>query len=160
MKLLKKGINIVRGHDINILRGMMVADFMEREYEYIYETSRLRELITKIEESNYPHFPVLNKQGNLVGMFALRDLKHCLPEIEDLAKLTIAADIMTKNIYCITPDDNLATAFEIFEGKQISMLPVVDANDRNKITGVLKKNELILAYNQKVLRARTFGYGK
>ncbi|MDO9529893.1 MAG: chloride channel protein [Syntrophales bacterium] len=160
MKLLKKGINIVRGHDINILRGMMVNDFMEREYEYIYETSRLRELIAKIQESNYPHFPVLDKQGNLVGMFTLRDLKHCLPEIEDLGELTIAADIMTKNVYCITPDDNLATAFEIFEGKQISMLPVVDANDRNKITGVLKKNNVILAYNQKVLRARTFGFGK
>ncbi|MCD6272473.1 MAG: CBS domain-containing protein [Deltaproteobacteria bacterium] len=59
---------------------------------------------------------------------------------------------MTKNIYCITKNDNLSTAFEIFEGKQISTLPVVDIHNSKKVLGVLKKNDLILAYNQKILK--------
>jgi len=151
-KLLKKGISIVRGHDVNILRAMIITDHMNTQYESLKETARLKNIILSAQESYYPHFLVMNDKDELVGMLTMRDLKNCLPEIEDLSELIVAADIMTKNIYCITQDDNLATAFEIFEGKQISTLPVVDVNNPKRVVGVLKKSDLILAYNQKILK--------
>lgn len=151
-KLLKKGISIVRGRDVNILRSMIIKDYMDTEYEYLKETARLRDIILNAQESHYPHFLVMNDKDELVGMLTMRDLRNCLPEIEDLSELIVAADIMTKNIYFITQGDNLATAFEIFEGKQISTLPVVDVNNPKRVVGVLKKSELILAYNQKILK--------
>ena len=151
-RLLKKGVSIVRGHDVNILRTMTIIDYMNTEYESLKESAQLRDIVLNTRESRYPHFLVINDKNELVGMLSMRDLKNCLPEIEDLNELIIAADIMTKNIYCITQNDNLATAFEIFEGKQISTLPVIDVNNSKKVVGVLKKSDLILAYNQKILK--------
>ena len=152
-KLLKKGVSIVRGHDVTILRTMIITDYIDTRYESLNDKTQLRDIILNIRESRYPHFLVVNDEDELVGMLSMRDLKNCLPEIEDLNELIIAADIMTKNVYCIAQDDNLATAFKIFEGKHISTLPVVDVQNPKKVIGVLTKNDLILAYNQKILKA-------
>ena len=85
----------------------------------------------------------------------MRDLRNCLPNITELSDLIVAADIMTKNVFTINPDDSLAKAFEIFEGKAISTLPVVEEKNQGKILGILKKNDLILAYNSKILKQRS-----
>ena len=154
-KLLKKGVSIVRGHDANILRSMAITDYINTEYESIPPTARLKDIILKIQKSHYPHFLVINVKGELVGMLTMRDLTNCLSEIEKLNELIVAGDIMARNIYRITQDDNLATAFEIFEGKQISTLPVVEVKNPEKVVGVLKKSDLILAYNQKILKTGT-----
>ncbi len=152
-KLLRRGIKIVRGHDINLLRSMLVGDYMERDFETIREDTRLGEMIARAQESPYPHFLVLNGQDELVGILSMRDLKTFLAEMGDLIQLVVASDIMTKNVFCLTPQDNFETAFEVFEGKQISTLPVVDPVNQKQVLGILKKSDLLLAYNQKILKS-------
>ncbi|MCD6272474.1 MAG: chloride channel protein [Deltaproteobacteria bacterium] len=93
-KLLKKGVSIVRGHDVNILRTMIIKNYMDTEYESLKENTRLRDIILTAKESRYPHFIVINDKNALVGMLSMRDLKNCLPEIEDLNELIVAADII------------------------------------------------------------------
>ena len=153
--LLKRGIKIVRGHDVNILRSIPVVDSMEREYESIRENTPLRSLIIKAQESHYPHFLVFNSKNELAGMLSMRDLIGCLANIDELSEIVIAGDIMSKNIHCLTPRDNLETAFEVFEGKHISTMPVVDPLNRKKVLGILKKSNLILAYNKNILKTQT-----
>lgn len=46
----------------------------------------------------------------------MRDLKNCLFDMDCLCELIVAADLMSKNVYCLVPDDTLETAFEVFEG--------------------------------------------
>ena len=59
---------------------------------------------------------------------------------------------MTKNVYTMTPEDNLGKAFDVFEKKQISTLPVVSRMNRKKIIGILEEIE---AYGQRVLKSGT-----
>lgn len=151
-KLRKRGIKIVRGRDINLLRSMRVAEYMDRNFDAVHENTRLGELIELAQESSYPHFPVLNSKEELVGIISLRDLKEVLTEMGELCELVVASEIMTREVFSLIPDDNLETAFEVFEGKQISTLPVVASHDGGKLLGILKKSELLLAYNQKVLK--------
>ena len=150
--MLRKGIKIVRGYDVSLLRSIPVSEHMEKEYESIGENTGLEELIVKAQESTYPHFIVLNNNDDLVGMLSMRDLKNCLSDMDYLCELIVAADIMSKNVYCLVPDDTLETAFEVFEGKHISILPVVDPRNRKKILDILKKSNLIIAYNEKILK--------
>lgn len=155
-KLLRKGIRIVRGHDVNLLRSMRVGSYMERTFESVRENTRLGELIALAQESHYPHFPVCNAADELVGFVSLADLRSVLIEMGDLCQLVVASEVMTREVYCLTPRDNFETAFEVFEGKQISTLPVVSYRNRKKVLGILKKNDLLLAYNQKVLKTDAF----
>jgi chloride channel protein, CIC family len=96
------------------------------------QNTGLEELIVKAQESIYPHFVVLNNKDELVGILSMRDLKNCLSDMDCLCELIVAADIMSKNVYCLVPDDTLETAFEVFEGKHISPLPVVDSRSRKR----------------------------
>lgn len=154
-KLLRRGVRIVRGRDINILRSMRVGDYMERDFESVREDTPLGALIARMEKSHYPHFPVLDRKGNLVGIISMTDLKPILADMKELCQLLVTAEIMTKNVYTLTPEDNFEKAFDVFEKKQISTLPVVSRRNRKKIIGILKKSTLIEAYNQKVLKSGT-----
>ncbi len=153
MRLLKKGIRLLRGRDINLLRSMRVGDYMATEFEVVREGTGLGEMIARASDCPYPHFPVLNGRDELVGFLSLRDLKSFLAEMGDLIELVVASDIMTREVICLGPEDNFETAFEVFEGKQISTLPVVDPLRPQHVVGLLKKSDLLLAYNQKVLQA-------
>jgi len=149
-KLLRKGIRMVRGHDVNLLRSMQVGDFMDDEFETIRQDMRLGQVLEIAEQSPYPHFPVLDRNEKLVGMLSMSDLKSFLGEIGELSELVIASEIMTSRVIIAREEDNFETAFEIFEGKQISTLPVVASN--GTLLGILKKSDLLLAYNQKILK--------
>lgn len=150
-KLLRKGIRMVRGHDVNLLRSMQIGDYMDVHYETIRNDMLLGEVLKKAEESPYPHFPVLDNQDKLVGVLSMSDLKGFLAEAGELSSLIVASEIMTRRVIIVRPTDNFETAFELFEGKQISILPVVREQD-HKLLGILKKSDLLLTYNQKILK--------
>lgn len=155
-RLVRKGVRIVRGRDVNLLRSLQVADFMERHFEQIGQAMPLVDLVQLAQESSYPHFVVVDEGGRLVGMLSMHDLKVCLSEMGELAHLVLASEIMTRQVVTITAGQNLETAFELFEGRHISTLPVVAEEDGRRVLGVLKKNTLIQAYNQNILKLGAF----
>jgi len=150
--LLRQGVKIRRGRDLNLLRSMRVVDYMEKEFETVRTDTHLGELIQKVQESPYPHFLVMDEQNELVGMLSLRDLQSVLTDIGDLCELVVASEIMTSHVFHIFPEDNLEKAFEVFEGKQISTLPVVNPFSPRQVLGVLKKDRLLHVYNEKILK--------
>ncbi len=95
-------------------------------------------------------------RGREVDLLCLmRDLKNFLADVGDLSLLVVASDIMTRNVITLKRTDNFETAFEVFEGKHISTLPVVKPDGSNEILDILKKSDLLLAYNQKILKLNT-----
>ncbi|MFQ5428253.1 MAG: chloride channel protein [Thermodesulfobacteriota bacterium] len=154
-KLIKKGINLIRGRDITTLRSMRVGDYMEKGYGSLTESTPLGEIILRFEESDYPHFLIFNEERELTGMLSVSDLRPIMTEVKDLCELVVASEIMTRGVETIGAFDNFERAFNIFEGKQISTLPVVSRNNPKKVLGILKKSRLLMAYNQKVLKHDT-----
>jgi CIC family chloride channel protein len=152
-KLIRQGIKILRGHDVNLLRSMRVGDYMEKDFETVRVDTHLGELVEKVQASPYPHFLVVDAQDALVGMLSLKDLQAVLTDIGDLCQLVVVSEIMTRDVIHIFPEDNLEKAFEVFEGRQISTLPVVNPYAPRQVLGVLKKNRLLLVYNEKILKA-------
>lgn len=151
-RLVRKGMKIVRGRDVTLLRSLQVVEYMDRDFEKIAENLSLGKLAQLAQESYYPHFVVLNDKQQLVGMVSMRDLKACLSEMGELSDLVLVSEIMTRKVITITPDQSLEAAFELFEGKQISTLPVVDVADSRRVLGMLKKSALIQAYSQNILK--------
>ncbi|OQY20279.1 MAG: hypothetical protein B6I36_01435 [Desulfobacteraceae bacterium 4572_35.1] len=152
-RLVRKGMKIVRGRDVTLLRSLQVGEYMDNEFEEVAESLSLGKLAQLAQESYYPHFVVLNEQQQLVGMVSMRDLKVCLNEMGELSDLVLTSEIMTKDVISITPDQSLEAAFELFEGKNISTLPVVDVLARHRVVGMLKKSTLVQAYNQNILKS-------
>jgi len=151
-RLVRKGVRIVRGRDVNLLRSLKVYDYMDSNFESISQSLPLGQVANMAQESQYPHFVVLDKDNLMVGILSMHDLKACLGEMGELAYLVLASEIMTRDVITITPDDNLEKAFELFKGKNISTIPVVSVYSPRKVMGVLKKSDLIRAYSRNVLK--------
>lgn len=154
MKLLKKGTTIVRGHDISILRTMLVKDFISRNFESLEDTMPFSEVMDQAIESSYPHFVVLNSKEELVGVLSLRDLRPFLIKFDELKDSMIAADFMTKDVVTVLINDTLEKALLLFEKHRIAFLPATAPDNNRKVLGILKKDDLLQAYQERVLKAR------
>ncbi len=155
-KLLSEGIHIVRGHEVNRLRDMRVHDFMVPVTEYVRPDTPFCELVDMLEKSTFPHFPVIDSQGRLVGVVTIRDVRSLLVHKEKCPPGLTAKNLMTPDPVTIREDDNLETAFNIFAEKGFSFLPVVSSKDPRKVVGLLKEREFLNAYHEKLVKDRIF----
>jgi len=150
MKLIRRGIDVRAGKEISILKSMLVKDFMIRNVVPISENLDLNTLLHLIKEGTSSYFPVLNGNEELVGILSLRDIRPVLLE-EGLMNLVIAKDIMTEAVLTLTSDQNLYDAMAKFGSKDIDQLPVVDTKNPKKVIGMLKRTDVIAAYNNAII---------
>ncbi|MGC8602561.1 MAG: chloride channel protein [Desulfomonilaceae bacterium] len=150
MKLLRRGIDIRAGRDVNVLISMFVNDFMTMKPEIIREDTRLRELINVLHKSKHSTFPVTDKQNRLIGMLSLKDFREIVFE-DSLFDIVIAKDIATIPAIFVTPGDNLATALQLTYKNGVGHLPVVSGeNGKREVIGILSQTDIISAYNHKL----------
>jgi CIC family chloride channel protein len=154
MKLLKQGINIMRGHDVGILRNLHAKDFMSKEFESLRDSTPLLEIVDQATHSPYPHFVVLNQREELVGVLSLRDIRASLGKLGDLKDIVVASDIMSREVITLSAHDNLEKALHLFEGHRVSFVPITDPERPQKVMGILKKDDLLGAYKERVLKDR------
>jgi len=151
MKLVRRGIDVSAGKEVSILKSLLVKDFMVRDVAFVSEIMPLSSFLHFIKESTHSYFPVVNGEKELVGIISLRDIRHILLE-EGLMDLVIAKDIMTEDVITLTSDQNLYDAMGTFGIKDIGQLPVVDKDNAKRVVGMLKRTDVIVAYNNAVLR--------
>jgi CIC family chloride channel protein len=151
MKLIRRGIDVRAGKEVSILKSLLVRDFMVRDVAFVPEIMTLSSLLQFIKDSASSYFPVVNSEEELVGIISLRDIRHTLLE-ENLMDLVIAKDIMNEDVITLTPEENLFDAMGKFGIKDIGQLPVVDKDNPKKVVGMLKRTDVIVAYNNAVVR--------
>lgn len=151
MKLVRRGIDVRAGKEISILKSLSVRDFMVRDVVLVSEIMPLSSLLHLIKESTSSYFPVVNDKEELVGIISLRDIRPTLME-ESLMDLVIAKDIMNEDVITLSADENLHDAMGKFGIRDIGQLPVVDKKNPRKVVGMLKRTDVIVAYNNAVLR--------
>ena len=60
--------------------------------------------------------------------------------------------ICSRNVIKLTPDDNLYDAMQLFDLKGIEEIPVVESHDDPWVLGMLRRRDVIAAYNHEVLK--------
>ena len=152
--LISRGINIVRGHDVNRLRTMRVARYMCTEFEPIRETMPLGQVARLMAASSFPHFIVVDEAGDLTGVLTLRDLRSLLGTDQPFPAATPASELMQREVITLRETDSLETAFDLFARHDVSFLPVIAANLPGRVLGYLRKSDLVAAYDQQILKDR------
>ncbi|MGC8837322.1 MAG: chloride channel protein, partial [Anaerolineae bacterium] len=79
-KLVRRGIRLQRGRDIDVMQGITVGEVMEANPEWVPPDMPLRDLADKFATSHYHGFPVLDEEGNLYGVVTLEDLERVTRE--------------------------------------------------------------------------------
>lgn len=152
LKLLRNGMDIVRGHDVGILRNLCVCDVMRRSVPRLPITATLGEIVAATEQTAFPHFVVEQEQNKLAGVLSLRDLRKALLQFEANKNHLSAGELMSRDVITLERNDSVEKALHLFEEYHYSMFPVVDQD--NTVVGILTKDDVLKAYDQKVLKDR------
>jgi len=158
MKLLRRGIKIFQGRAVHLLESMKVKDYMSKKMELIHDDTPLPEILHRAEASSYPFFLVLDEKDELSGVLTLWDLRPVLAHQEEAAATLTARDLRTAEVVSIHPEDDFETAFHLLEKKEFSSLPVVLPPRDKVVVGILKIEDALTAYNQRLLKEQTLRY--
>ena len=142
---------------VDVLEDLKVAEaYIPKDLVKIPEETPLRDLIKTIGETDHFHYPVVDKEGRVVGAVSVDDVRSVLLE-EGVYPLVIAKDIAQPVTVTVTPEENLASALRKFtmmdtQGTPVEEIWVVDSKDPNRILGVLTRRNLLAAYTREMER--------
>lgn len=152
LKLIKKGIDIHEGKELNILKSMKVKDVMRRSIEILSPRTSLKGMIEKFMNSPHAYFYIKDEKGRIVEKISQMELSAIAPDYEDLKDFVLAADIATPNLLTVTENDNLDDVMREFGKENIGEIPVVSSTDPTRILGTVWRLDVITAYNKEILK--------
>lgn len=136
---------------VDVLQSLKVSDILDQASTptLIREDTTLRRTMQIVSNARDTHFPVVNRQDELVGIFSLNDLRRIFLEHE-AQDIVIAGDFMRDQVSTITPDDSLHDVQRLFTRRAVSALPVVSADNPRKVIALLRRNDVGRAYTDRL----------
>lgn len=134
---------------------MLVQDIMTTHPACLKEDASIQEALDTFKGKHYDHFPIVNEDGDLVGIVSKSDIYHKLVELlretsghnynEILMRNTMVSDLMTPQPIFVEEDTVLSDAIGSLLGIGFHALPVC----RNmKVVGIVTSRDLLQAVNR------------
>lgn len=147
--LLRKGIRLNRGRDIEILQAITVEEVMQPPPPILLETDSLERAEAVFRESKHYALPVINVLGNLCAILTIRDLEQARAR-ENPADVVF--EISTRDPITVYPDENIDQALLKMSPQDLGRLPVVSRENPAQLIGWLRRNDIIRAYEIAITR--------
>ncbi|KPK00518.1 MAG: Cl- channel voltage-gated family protein [Desulfobacterales bacterium SG8_35] len=148
----REGIDIHEGRETAIMKSIKVGRIITEDVDLISENAnadQLLQIFSMAKDSFY--FPVIDETGKMTGVVSLQDVKTVLHD-EELRRHATVGSVCARNPVFLTPDDNLYTAMTLFDGRGFDEIPVVESAEEKWVVGMLKRRDVIAAYNHEVLK--------
>ncbi|MFH1374224.1 MAG: chloride channel protein [bacterium] len=150
VKLIRRGIDIRGGKDINVLKSHQVSEIMDTDFQTISASTSLVRIFDMMEHSKESYFVVQDISGHIRGVLTLQDIRSVLSQ-HSLDYLVIAQDLVRKDTVVLNSGDDLEHAFSQFDARGLKLIPVVDKSQQTKVIGVIRREALLNYYNQRLL---------
>lgn len=152
LKLARRGIRIQRGRDVDVMESVRVDEVMVKKPISVKEDLPIAMLTEKFIETGRHGFPVLSTEDELIGVVSLEDYRQALAkDPEQFGELT-AGDIATRSVVTIFPDETVGVALRRMAPRDLSRLPVVSREDPHHLLGMVRRNDIVRAYEVGVTR--------
>ncbi|NNE29650.1 MAG: CBS domain-containing protein [Saprospiraceae bacterium] len=135
---------------------MKIQEVMQTNPRCIFASEKLSKIRQIFQEESFHHLPVLDEEGEVVGIISQDDFKYALEKIastrsessfaQEVLDTWTAERIMTHNPTFLRPSDPIQRAANYFLENRFHALPVMD-EDHN-IVGIITSHDLLkLAYH-------------
>lgn len=139
--LENEGLDIKEYSNPSYLQVSSVSDAMTKTVDTVPETINVDELNKLFSNSDHKGFPVLDKEGKLVGIITQHDMNDAFDEQIDVNSL--ASEIMSKDLITLNPNDSLhSVILKLYEHK-IGRILIVDERDGSKLVGIITRSDII-----------------
>ncbi len=148
----REGINIHEGREVAIMKSIKVGMVITEDVDFISENANVNHLLELFRFArNSFYFPVVNHKGLMVGVVSMQDVKTILHSEEERV-CHLVGSICARDVIALTPDTNIYEAMKLFDIKGIDEIPVVETLEDPWVLGMLKRQDVIAAYNHEMLK--------
>jgi CIC family chloride channel protein len=106
-----------------------------------------------VADSHETHFPVVDDEEQLVGIFSLTDLRRIFLE-EEVGDFVIVRDFMSDQVMTVTLEDSLHDVQRLMTRRGVSAIPVVDTEGGRQVLALLERNSIGHAYAEELKRLK------
>ncbi len=143
MRLAKKGELLTHHKDKAVLTLMKMENVVETDFSVVHPEMDLGELVKVISTSHRNVFPVTDKEGVLLGIVLLDDIRNIMFRQELYHRFTVEK-LMTATPARLNHEDSMEQVMQTFDETGAWNLPVVDAD--GKYLGFVSKSKIFNAY--------------
>jgi CIC family chloride channel protein len=151
LKLTRRGIHLEQGQDVDVMQGVSVEEAMTTEMDVVPPEMPLFELADEFARTHNHGFPVVDGTGDLIGVVSIRDLEQALSAgpIDGKKVLDIAT---TEGLLVAYPDEPMWKALKRLGTRDLSRLPVVQDAGSQRLVGVIRRRDIVRAYNHAIVK--------
>ena len=149
--LVRDGLRLRRGRDIDVLESIKVKEVMEPRPVTIRADMPLLTVSAMFDQFHTHGLPVVDKEGRLIGIITLQDLQRALAEDPENPHRT-AGDVCCKRLVVAYPEESIKEALHRMSVHEIGRLPVVDPSHPDHLLGWINRASIIRAYELALAR--------
>jgi len=147
IQLARRKELLTHDKDINVLRMLEVNKLIESDFEVLSPESTLRDLIEAIEHNHRNLFPIVDKEGIMVGMLKMDDVRHLIFKQEKYDKVLLK-DLMYMPEYHIDPNDSMEVVAQKFEASGRYNMAVIE---NGKYIGFISRARVFTRYRKQII---------
>src|SRR5919108_359690 len=128
------------------LPPISVSDIMTRDVVSLLPSQSFAEAVGLMANRPFRHVLVIHPNGRLAGVISDRDLLRVMGGTTDWKEKRIS-DVMSRDVFTVTPQTPLSIAVREILGRRINCLPVL--YDENKqVCGIITSTDLLRAFER------------
>jgi CIC family chloride channel protein len=152
LKLAHRGIHLRRGRDIDVMESVRADEVMVCQPVTVPLDLPVTLLAGEFLRTGRHGFPAVNKDGSLFGVVSLEDYRRATSGKSTPQDQLTVRDLATCDVVTVFPDESVGTALRRMAPRDLSRLPVVARDDPRRLLGVIRRNDIVRAYEVGVLR--------
>ncbi len=142
VRLTKKGILYEHDRMQSPLDFITVEDVMTRDVDTLAGSMTAGEAFNQMLDQGHTGFPVVDEEGQVIGVITRRDLSRHLHEDRGASPLS---ELVSGLLITAFPHDRLYTARDRIFNEDIGRLIVVDPLDRRRVLGIITRSDILRA---------------
>jgi len=152
LKLTRRGIRLQQGRDVDVLQSVTVGEVMSTNIDTVSSDTNIVTLTETLTRTRHHGLLVLDEQGKLWGIVTVNDLDQAL--LEKRPRRTYVAEVGTTwpRLQVAFPDESMGVALARMGRRGIGRLPVVSRDDPYHPVGLIRRADIIRAYDLALTR--------
>ncbi|NQU54648.1 MAG: chloride channel protein [Bacteroidetes bacterium] len=147
IQLARRKELLTHDKDANALQMIEVKKLIETDFEILSPDATLRDLTVAISRNHRNLFPVVNAEGNMVGMLKMDDVRDMIfnHEMYDTVKIS---ELMYMPAFHIDPNDSMEIVANKFESSGRYNLAVIE---NGKYIGFISRARVFTKYRKQII---------
>lgn len=147
--LARHGIRLERGRLVDVMSALTVGEVMETNFPALRASMPLEEAAEMMMRLRRQGLPVLDEAGNLFGILTTQDLTRPARTV---------GEACTRQVEVAYPDETLDAALRRMSRLDVGRLPVLPRDGSRRVIGLLRRSDVIRAYELALTRRQTQQY--